>query len=792
MLPLPRPAFALILGATLALIPAGAATGSSVNDALQPLAVIGNNTRAACNDPAGPLQLSDAKSILAPASGTTASELAGSLSDGTGETFPPATLLASFGFEFAPTVSVCSPTLEAIPPAFSGATAERLNRSQVGRGWRAIGNSIGSPAPLGVGDDLTVPELDDAATLRAAIATPDGTAATRITFTDLAPGPLRLRITQEQRGVVATLSRGDGSTSEQIVAPTSTPPLRAAVRGNRKTWTITSNHLPGSAGALLTFNTGVRVKSNIGNDGRLTTTVRFRRPVTRKRSVFALITINQANLQYTYATCTVTTDRRRRPASIGCTTNLYAAIFGLFFGLLDDDELDAARRSVLPPARSVSARRARSAAVKNPVPLKIRQIQRTDATRERLPFALRPLAADINGDGAPDFWADDDGGLELNEVPFAPAVGTLLVSTPQGLRARTLLQRDGLRDESPTLRSEVSAIDDVTGDGIGELIVDLGERHALIPGRGDWGTSSRPITVPDPTDLGSSDYLLRPSVSSPGAPYAAMDDATGDGRRELAASDDYGTWQSISSALLTPGSALTIGMATRALPTPGALLRARVAADQAPRFDPRGRIISGRYVSLSWPQIATTKSAVGRVTIAVRDAMGAAVTPPATTSVTGNALLLDYDRRSGDVLLLAVPVSCTSYRLRTKCRQTIVRVRADGSIRQTIGLGGTLSATTAPQSARFLPDGPDADSDVEVVLSEDGSELSVASSTLSGLVGRSQLGHAQSVLLTEGRVPYAGVRLYPIAAPDGSRRVFAVVNAAKRAGDESIPVEISW
>ena len=55
------------------------------------------------------------------------------------------------------------------------------------------------------------------------------------------------------------------------------------------------------------------------------------------------------------------------------------------------------------------------------------------------------------------------------------------------------------------------------------------------------------------------DYLLMPSSSSPGAPYASMDDVTGDGRSELGATDDSWGWQSIASSALTPGRPAAAG-----------------------------------------------------------------------------------------------------------------------------------------------------------------------------------------------------------------------------------------
>lgn len=790
MLPIPRPVLLLLSAASaLGLSSAAAATASAttIRDVAQPLSIIGNATKPACSSPTAPFETNDYLALGA---------VDGNL-DG-GDPLPTAGVgYAAFGAAFVPTVVVCSPTFNDIPAPFSGTTKERLPRTQLGRGWRAIGSTLLTPSPLRSGDTLTIPELDDAAVLRAAISGADASAATTVSFTDLAPGPITLSVATDARGVVATLRRGDSTQDERVVTPTQPPALRPSLSVSGRKLTITTRHTPGTQVALTEAYGDRTVYTSADAQGVSRVSFKLSRRALRRPTPYLLFAANPSTLELSIVNCETNRGRRGRVTTIGCGGGLD------FFSRLARTATRALRGAPAQrPAQAARPSRQRSSAaararVANPVPLQARQVPRTTETRERQPYDVVPLAADVNGDGATDFWADDGGRGGTLNVLDTESPGTLLISTPNGLQAVDLLRTDVADGEdSWSGDSEISAIDDITGDGIGELVIDLGERQAIVPGSKTWGTGTRRVAIPNPADLDADDLLLAPSVSSPGAPYAALDDVTGDGRHELAATDDYGTWQAIPSSALIPGRVQRIGMAARAVPTPGALLRTRESSSTAPRFDPRGRVIGGQLIGLAWPKIATRKDPVGTVRITVRDALGRDVVPPATTSVPGNALLLDHDRRSGDTLLLGVNVPCTtrsrSSRERGRCRQAIVRVRADGSIRQTITLPGGVSATAAPQTARFLPDGPDADSDVEVLLTTDGTTLNVAGSSLTGTVTAGQLGSAASRLITADRLSYDGLRFYTVVRPDGQRRVYAFISPARSYGRQQIPVEISW
>lgn len=791
MLPSSRRTLLLLCATAVACLPLSTAAGAhatTIRDVAQPLAIVGNATKPACSSATAPFEATDYLSLGA---------VDGGLDDSAGPT-PPAWAYTAFGAAFVPTLAICSPTYEGIPGPFGGNAHERLPRTQVGRGWRAIGATLLTPAPLRAGDTVTIPEVDDAAVLRAAIAGADAAAATSVRFTDLAPGPLTLSITTDTRGVVATLRRGDSTQDEQVVTPTQPPALRPTLSVKGQKVTITTRHTPGTQVAVFEPFGEVAVYASVDAQGISRAKFRLSRRALRERRPYMILSGNAATLELSIVACSTNRGRRGRVVTIGCGGGLE------LFGRLARTATRALRGNAAPKPLQASrpARRSQAGAARlragNPVPLQARQVSRTAATRKRLPQHVVPLAADVNGDGATDFWADDGGDQDnLIGLLDTDAPGTLLVSTPGGLEAVDLVRTDQDGDEDSWYGdSEISAIEDITGDGIGELIVDLNERHALVPGSKTWGSGSRTVALPNPADLDDEDLLLVPSVSSPGAPYATLDDVTEDGRRELAATDDYGTWQSVASSALIPGRAQRLGMAARAVPTPGALLRTRYASETAPQFDPRGRVIAGQFIGLAWPKIASRKDPVGTVRITVRDARGRDIVAPATTSLRGNALLLDHDRRSGDTLLLGVTVPCTtrsrSSRERLRCRQTIVRVRADGSVRQTITLPAFIAASSAPQTARFLPDGPDADSDVEMLLSTDGTTLNVAASGLTGTVGATQLGTATSPLFTPLRLPRNGLRFYPVVQPDGQRRVYALIGASGYSDGNDVPVEITW
>jgi hypothetical protein len=765
----------------------GSAQAATVFAPVQPLGVPGDATKPDCASPFAPWNKSDmAAADLAMDPNSSTVRLAGQ-SD---------FMFSMLGLDLLPTATICSPTYSGLPAAFSGTTASRLPRSRVGRGWREIGNTFAEPAPLRPGDQLGIPEVDDAAQLRVAVTSGDDAPAAPVTFTDLSPGPSTVTVVRDARGVVARLTRADGSTSEGVAAVPVVPALNPSISGTARRWRIVTHQLPGTvvyANEFFEEEDGIGVAAA---DGR-TVTVVDRGGRRRAGGDLILVTASRSAMRFQIQFCSVT-GRKGRPVAMSCDP------FGLseFFAVAA--RATKAAGPVTTPAQAAArfsaGIRATAARAANAAPLTAVPVARSASMlRDPSHGGLVPLAADVNGDGRTDFWSEELS-FSLGVSALTTTAGTVFVSGPGGLQPHRV-QFSGPRNsafEDDDFDSEISAIDDVTGDGIGELIVDLGERQAMIPGDRSWGEHGAPIITFDPADLDPGDRLLQPSSSSPGAPYAALDDVTGDGRRELGATDDFGTWQGISGSQIATGSVTRLSAIARAVPTPSALLRTRLFADTAPRFDPRGRVIAGQLVALSWPTIATRKAPTGKVTIAVRDALGRDVRPPATATVPGNALLLDYDRRSGDALLLAVTPQCTGWWRRDTaprgCTQTVVRVRPDGSVRQTLAMSRASHSTPAAQTARFISDGPDADGDVDIILTQDGLELSAVESVKTGTVAARDFATAAPKLLSERRVGSSGLRFIAVVSPDGTRHVFVSLRPATgdRRPEGAIPTEIVW
>lgn len=765
---------------------AAAADAATVLAPVQPLGIPGDATKPDCASPFAPWNKSDMPAAdLAMDSGSSTPHKAGQADY----------MFAAFGLDLLPTATICSPTFAGLPESFGGVTASRLPRSRVGRGWREIGSTFADPAPLRPGDQLTVPEVDDAAQLRVAVTSGGEAPAAPVSFTDLSPGPSTVTVVRDARGIVARLTRADGSTAEGVAAVPVIPALNPSISGTARRWRIVTHELPGTVvygNEFFEEDDGIGVAAA---DGRTVTTVE-RRGRRRGGGDLILVTANRSAMRFQIHYCSVA-GRKGRPVGIACDP------FGLseFFAVAARAGKGASHAPSAPAiARFAGGHRATAARAATPAPLTAVPVTRSPAmVRDSGHGGLIPLAADVNGDGRTDFWSEDlSFSLGLNAL--ATAAGSVFVSGPSGLQPHRV-QFSGPRAsafEDDSLESEISAIDDVTGDGLGELIVDLGERQAMIPGDRAWGENGEPIVTLDPGDLDPGDRLLQPSSSSPGAPYAAMDDMTGDGRRELAATDDFGTWQGVASNQIVSGGVTRLSAIARAVPIPTALLRIRAFAETAPRFDPRGRVIAGQYVALSWPTLATRKAPTGKVTIAVRDALGRDVRPPATATVPGNAVLLDHDRRSGDSLLLAVTPQCIAWWRRgvapRGCTQTVVRVRADGSVRQTLALPRSTRSTPAAQTARFIGDGPDADGDVDIILTQDGLELSAVDSVRTGVVAAADIGTAAPALLSPKRVDDGGLRFIPVVSPDGTRRVFVALRSATgdRRPSGAIPTEIAW
>lgn len=813
-----RPVLGIAL-ATGLLLPT-LATAAPVRESAQPLGVLGDGGRPTCAGPVSPFEPVDLSSVL-----SSNRQLTGSGSPAT-RTEVAASALAA---EFAPAVSICSPTFAGIPGPITGNIASVPERSRVGAGWRDLGSPLFEPSVVSVGDVFSLPEVDDAATVTLSVAATPGRPAATIALSDLAPGPSRVAVTEDARGIVATLTRGDGSTAEGTVKPTVLTPLGARISGSAHRWKVTVRALPGTVVSLRNAYSDFDESQDggtvtVGAAGTATAVLRQRRKLRKRESGYLSgFAVNRRAQILTTFDCVVEGDRRSRPTVIGCVPDSNSSILNDFGSSFSSSPFPAIGGSYYSVQRSVSAvvrglaakvagGSAKPVAKTAPVAhrnaiigrsaapataaLVVRPVPRTPALAGAALDDVRPLAADVNGDGALDFWTDEPTGTLDWWPSFGGSAGSILVSGPQGLVAHRV-DLPAMDARGSASESEISAIADVTGDGLGEVVVDIGERHVLIPGSRTWTGTTFPIRTADPAAIEPDEIVLAPSVSSPGAPYAALDDADGDGLRELATTDDLGGWAAFSATQIRRGTLTRLPTVARVPTLPGPVQRAYQFDPAVPRVDPRVRVIAGQAVSVRWPVIATRKAPEGTVEIAIRDARGTAVRPVTTIKTPGNALLLDYDRPSGEVLMLAVSPRCLvsrDYR-RGRCRETLLRVRADGTVR--------TSVTVAPRNAiaylgaaRFLLDGPDADSDVDVAFTVGNQALGTITSTSTGKLDVDDLPTAQ--VSEVDRPFYDELRLIPVVEPSGARKLtVALPGILSSRGDDygggsEEPAEITW
>ncbi len=786
--------------ATGAAYPAGGAA-APVRAPLQPDAVVGAATRPSCDSPTAPfdgvdllnLETDDFESTeLTDFEPALAAEAAAATTDG----------------DLQPIATICSPTYAAIPAAFGGTVVASPRRSRVGTGWRELGGSLAEPAQFLPGDVLTVPDVDDAARLRVSVATSQGRPTAIATFTDLSPGPSQVTLSAEPRGLVARLTRADGSAQESIQQQPIVPALAPKISGRPSRWVVTTQHLPGT---IVTMSRDDRY-----GDAALTraaptgtATTRLATSASKRKRKYGELTIvasNRAAQVLDVQSCLVRLKASQAPRSMKCEAITTSSLVGDFADeYLLGGQLSAAKaqallaaakdvlRDVIPAEPTPSLARTRgqllATARQEGVPASQPSATRSAATAaplvatvtSRAPSVtklrasgIRVLNADINGDGGLDYWTDS-----WNQYVSSPlrgdAAGVLLVSSPSGLTEhRVDLPVQTFRLQWDSGGSELSAIGDITGDGIGEVVVDLNERHVIIPGSTSWTGSTFPIVAPDLTDLRPEDRVFAFDLSSPGAPLATLDDVDGDGKNELLAADDSNAWMKINAAAMTPGTLAHLPSGARAI-TPPAILSRLVRADPGvPRVNPATRLIGGQAIALRWPVVATKATPTGTVTIDVQDAAGRSTRPLISVSTPGNALLLDYDRVSGESLLLSASVKCTTitrYRIGGKgCRFTVLRVGPDGRIQQTVG-GQPSTSQLTHGSARFMADGPDPDQRVETVIASGIDSAALLESTATGGVKESALPTARLRRMPKRTYSNGPLRFFPVIGTGGSRRL---------------------
>lgn len=805
---------------------ADAAQAARIAEPVQPIGILGDTTRPACLNPFAPFIRTDLLGSAGVSEG---------LTEGHGSAALRAELDATArGADLVPAAVICSPTFAGLPGAITGTTSALLHRTRVGPGWRELGASLLGDNALEPGDSLTVPAVDDAAELRLAVVRAAGQPAAPITLTDLAPGPSQVTVAQDARGLVARIVRADGSTAEQIAQAAREPALDPGISGTARRWTVTSHHRPGTTLLVTAYARGLTRDQfpqrllRSGTAAAVRSSLRIRKGLFRRRTVsLTMIATNRPAHLLRLTRCKVRLARRGRPQSIRCadyplSRAVAEAYQGAFapnpttIGALHD--FRAALQAVGSGGNLTTIRWSRSGPVPRRRPLlRAARAATPSRTRARLatpalavvPFGrsadmvriggwhLNPLQADVNGDGLPDFWTDEFA-ARPERSPSAALVGYVYTSSPSGLTPHRVdapsLPIDGYIDDS-----EVGAIADITGDGIGELIVDLGDRHAVIPGSAGWTGTTTPIVAPSATAPGPDQTVVEPGGSSPGMAYAALDDVTGDGLRELGVTEDAGGWFAVASGSIRRGGVTSVPSVAGPVHAPAVILGevTQSNAGLAPQVEPTTMVIAGQAVGLRWLRVATDAARTGRLAITVRDAAGRAVAPTVDLATPGNAHLLDYDRPTGDLLLRSITPSCSRGPF-GRCAQTLLRVARSGVVRQSVRIAAEASSRLEAATARFMGDGPDSDSAAEIVLLGGPRNVALVPSGAAGRIAVDSLAQTRLAALdpwSRDALPLA--RLLPVVAPDGSRRVTVGLTTSTGLGDRYLwpgatPAELVW
>jgi hypothetical protein len=661
-------------------------------------------------------------------------------------------------------VTICSPTSRAIPPTIGRTTRSTLDRERVGPGWRELGGSLLAPAPLLPGDALALPAFTADAQVRVRAAPEPGAPTVTLALSGLGLAST-LRISTDARGVVATLERTDGSRAEAAAPAPQVPALQPRLTANQRSWQLTTRHLPGTTVYATTQFSG-RDGMPLGGlaltrrDGKASVRLGVRpSDVIDDVGSLAIVATNRDAQVVRFWQCRLRLRVGVGPRSMRCRPWSLANVVANY---LDPEDVELVRaatplsavrqslRSRVPTTRRahVTRRRSRSTAHRlasaAPAVTPIALSPGAAALGRR---ALRPLLADVTGDHLPDFWTDDARGA----AGVRTRIGTVFASGPAGLMAHEVVV-PWLSAKVVTSDTDVSAIADLTGDGIGELVVDAGDdRLVVVPGTAAWRSDAAPITVPNPQ--AASTLTLDPQLPAPGAPLTSLRDSTGDGLAELAVTTHSGGWLTVPSEQLQAAGTVHIPAAVP-LPPTSDLLRGWIAYG-APDGNPQLRIIGGQAYAVRALKIATPRSPDGLLQVVVRDAAGQAVRAPSTVRTPGNAILLDADPRSGDLLLWSSAAACDMDRYGdAPCHETILRVRADGTVRNSVRVRLWQTRLEA-SSARFLPDGPDADTDPEVALFTYPRALTVLPSSAVG---------AQ----TERRLPGTTIAALPRYSSEGS------------------------
>jgi hypothetical protein len=316
------------------------------------------------------------------------------------------------------------------------------------------------------------------------------------------------------------------------------------------------------------------------------------------------------------------------------------------------------------------------------------------------------LFADLSGDGRPDFSFGD---------PLSDA--TVLISNPTGWNAvPATLDPTDVPGQS---------LADVTGDGNDDLFSDDGR---VFAGHPEWST-----TLPAKIDLSAATAVGPRDLAAldGGGPFDAvplvpMADETGDGRPELGV-EAHGALGIFASEQLPLGVKPTL---PDVVPLPASVTLAdpativRRSADQLigsfSSSEARGVVASpptnklfsvrgGAVVStISWTVRGTDARSVVALRRLATSRPWTLDTATPSTELAGIASVTDFDPVSGETLVATSTEACNR---RSACVSRVRRIGPDGAILATASVRGS-----APLSARFVDDGPDVDTRLDVAI----------------------------------------------------------------------------
>ncbi len=681
-------------------------------------------------------------------------------------------------------LTVCDPQVAAargVIGAITGETSIPAIGDVVAPGARAVrseGNDIATSAAM-AGDRFVLPLLGPGSVLDLTVRTVGGARTIRLGPLG-EPRAIAVSVEGSVTAPVAVVEREGAEPTRTAVAPVSAVAIRLRHRFRGRTLLISGSAAPGTAVDATTSGDRYVAASAVSDARHRLATLKLG-PLAKDDRKVTITALNFQRRTVTVLQCRVRWNKARRaPDRVRCETDPTGA------------------SATTTPVDGTPARRASQ--VQRPRPAKrthlnAQRLRTRAVTAAALPtvpatttamwttsdgYGHAGLAAgDLNGDGRP------DGTVLTNR-----GAAEFLLSSPASW------SRVGVSPAKPDDGTLPVTLPDLTGDGRGEL---LGAGDTIVTDA--FASPARPTTI----DLSAR----RPASASDlnlNVPYGAegpfgtggpkpVADVTADGRPEIVIEGTFGA-QTYASQDLGPRSRPTFTelfpLATQAYHalenapgTPGA---GETYAQNGPSWQPhpaelnRPTAVTGAGVAVFEPvDLRASPLTPRQLDLRILDARGAVLTTRRFTAA-GIPRLVDFDTESGDALIsLDNPRGgvCTDERpkLPARCDDGLVRVGADGMILQTV---------TIPRSGRYLfgafvPDGPDADTALDVVLwffefalSDPTNEVpSVAgeAGTLPLLASSQQGQVALPALpvLADGGAPMQTQYAYSVVLPNGSR-----------------------